>query len=347
MAAVLALSGCARSDNWAPVYWSSGYAGPQTPAPDTRKVATHELKPAKAVAQHRTTGTNQVAVTEPPRSDFVVVQPGDTLYHIAKTHNSNVTELAALNKLNASRSLKVGQRIRVPLSSTYVVASGDTVYSISRRYGVTVGDLASVNRINKPYRIKTGQLIAVPTRTETASIRRVRVVSPAATTPAQSSSWRDRVSQPALPKVKPVNTRQNVTWSPSTSKAKPDSGFLWPVNGRVISAFGTKQNGLHNDGINIAVKSGAKVHAARSGVVTYAGNELKGYGNLLLIKHADGFVTAYAHNRRFLVRRGDHVSQGQAIAEAGKTGAVSSPQVHFEIRKGRNAVNPSKYLTGA
>ena len=347
MAAVLALVGCARSDNGAPVYWSSGYTGSPTLAPTTRQMATNVVKPTAQVTPHKVTQSPPVAVAEPARYTFVVVQPGDTLYRIARTHNSSVADLAELNRLNSSYTLKVGQKIQVPQSSTYVVASGDTVYSISKRYGVSVQDLASVNRINKPYRIKTGQQIEVPTRTATASIKRVHVVSPAATSLAQPSSWRDRVSETATPKSKPANPGQNAAWSPSTTKSKSDSGFLWPVNGRVISAFGTKQNGLHNDGINIAVKSGAKVHAARGGVVTYAGNELKGYGNLLLIKHADGFVTAYAHNKRFLVHRGDQVTQGQTIAEAGDTGAVTTPQVHFEIRKGLNSVNPSKYLTGA
>ncbi len=341
----LVLAGCARSDNGAPVYWSSGYTGTHAPAL-SRRVATNVVTPAAPVTQNQVYQSSPVAMAEVPRYDFVVVQPGDTLYRIAKTHEVTVADLARLNRLNSSYTLSVGQQIRVPPSPAYVVAAGDTVYSISKQYGVSIQELASVNRFSKPYRIKVGQQIQVPTQTATASIARSPAASPSPTAPVQSSSWLERVSEFAIPTTKPKSTSQAVTWSQSTPQGKPENGFLWPVNGRVISAYGTKQNGLHNDGINIAVQSGTKVHAARSGVVTYAGNELKGYGNLLLIKHDDGFVTAYAHNKRLLVRRGDKVDQGQPIAEAGNTGAVTTPQVHFEIRKGRNAVNPSGYLTG-
>ncbi len=117
--------------------------------------------------------------------------------------------------------------------------------------------------------------------------------------------------------------------------------FIWPVRGKVISSYGPKANGLHNDGINIAVPEGTPVHAAQSGVVAYAGNELKGYGNLLLIRHSNGWVTAYAHNSKLLVKRGDRVVRGQEISLAGKTGSVVTPQVHFEIRKGAKALNPT------
>ncbi len=344
--AVLALVGCARSDKGAPVYWSSGYTGAQTTTPSQR-VTAKVAAPAAPVARTQVYQSSPVAAAQEPGYDVVAVQPGDTLYRIAKTHDMTVAELTRLNRLTSSSSLSVGQQIRVPQSSSYVVASGDTVYSISKRYGVSVQDLTSVNRINAPYKIKIGQQIDVPRRTATASIAGLpAAVSPAQAAPDQSSSWLKRVGELVTPTNKPNSASQSVALRQTAPRSKPDNGFLWPVNGRVISAFGTKQNGLHNDGINIAVPSGAKVHAARSGVVTYAGNELKGYGNLLLVKHDDGFVTAYAHNKRLLVRRGDKVTQGQAIAQAGDTGAVTSPQVHFEIRKGRNAVNPSKYLTG-
>src|SRR5690606_8555086 len=110
--------------------------------------------------------------------------------------------------------------------------------------------------------------------------------------------------------------------------------------------YGSKGGGMHNDGINIAVPKGTPVHAAQSGVVAYAGNELKGYGNLLLVRHANGWMTAYAHNSKLLVKRGDTVTRGQSISLAGSTGSVSSPQVHFEIRKGAKAVDPQSVIGG-
>jgi murein DD-endopeptidase MepM/ murein hydrolase activator NlpD len=122
--------------------------------------------------------------------------------------------------------------------------------------------------------------------------------------------------------------------------------FRWPVRGRVISGYGAKANGQQNDGINLAVPEGTEVKAAENGVVAYAGNELKGYGNLVLLRHSDGWMTAYAHNSQLMVKRGDNVRRGQTIARAGSTGGVASPQVHFEIRKGSTPVDPTQYLAG-
>src|SRR5204863_7393264 len=113
---------------------------------------------------------------------------------------------------------------------------------------------------------------------------------------------------------------------------------IWPVKGRLVAGFGPAGKGLHNDGINIAAPIGTQVRAVDNGVVAYAGSELKGFGNLLLIKHADGVTTAYAHNQKLLVTKGDVVKQGQVVATVGKTGNVDSPQLHFEVRVGTQAV---------
>ncbi len=121
--------------------------------------------------------------------------------------------------------------------------------------------------------------------------------------------------------------------------------FVWPVSGRVISDFGKSTNGERNDGINISTAMDTPIHAAASGTVTYSGNELKDYGNLVLIRHADGYVTAYAHADRLLVNRGDTVARGQVIGYAGTTGDVRTPQLHFEIRYGTKPVNPTALLT--
>ena len=123
--------------------------------------------------------------------------------------------------------------------------------------------------------------------------------------------------------------------------------FRWPVRGRVIAGFGSKPNGAQNDGINLAVPEGTPIKAADDGVVAYAGNELKGYGNLVLIRHSNGYVSAYAHAKELLVKRGDTIKRGQVIAHAGQTGNVTSPQLHFEIRKGSTPVDPTQFLGGA
>ncbi len=163
---------------------------------------------------------------------------------------------------------------------------------------------------------------------------------------------------PVVPAPKPVQPEQRVAVvSPPASAAvampeKPtDNGgapsFRWPARGRVISGEGAMTNGQQNDGINLALPEGTPVHAAEDGVVAYAGSELKGYGNLVLIRHSNGFVTAYAHASEIMVKRGDQVHRGQVIAKSGQTGNVASPQLHFEIRKGSTPVDPMQYLPGA
>jgi murein DD-endopeptidase MepM/ murein hydrolase activator NlpD len=129
--------------------------------------------------------------------------------------------------------------------------------------------------------------------------------------------------------------------------ASSQPSFRWPVKGRIITAFGAKANGGQNDGINLAVPEGTPIKAADDGVVAYAGSELKGYGNLVLIRHANGYVSAYANASELLVKRGDTIKRGQVIAHAGQTGNVTSPQLHFEIRKGSTPVDPTKYLGNA
>jgi murein DD-endopeptidase MepM/ murein hydrolase activator NlpD len=123
--------------------------------------------------------------------------------------------------------------------------------------------------------------------------------------------------------------------------------FVWPITGRVISPFGATPNGERNDGINIAASEGEKIRAAAGGVVTYAGNELKSYGNLVLIKHDDGYVTAYAHAQNILVEKGARVEKGQIIATAGATGDVDAPQLHFEIRQAGKPIDPKPMLVAA
>jgi murein DD-endopeptidase MepM/ murein hydrolase activator NlpD len=155
------------------------------------------------------------------------------------------------------------------------------------------------------------------------------------------------------PRAKPAWYTASNLPPPTTTAVQPaisDGGtptFAWPLSGRVISDFGTDGNGERNDGINIAVPLGTPIRAAASGTISYAGNELRGYGNLILIKHDDGYVTAYAHAERITVQRGDVVTKGQIIAYAGSTGDVTSPQLHFEIRRGVQPVNPRTLLVAS
>jgi murein DD-endopeptidase MepM/ murein hydrolase activator NlpD len=132
-----------------------------------------------------------------------------------------------------------------------------------------------------------------------------------------------------------------------STPALSGNGFLWPVRGRIASAFGSKPNGTRNDGINIRAAEGTPVLAAENGVVVYAGTEIAGFGRMLLVSHADGFITAYAHNAKLLVDVGDRVDRGEKIAMVGSTGNVTSPQLHFEIRDGKKALDPVVLLDSA
>ncbi len=277
----------------------------------------------------------QVAAPGRDSPGRVVVARGDTVYGIARRFGLPVRAMIAANRLAPPYRLRVGQRLRVPAPRLHVVRAGETVYRVSRRYGIDMAALVRLNRIPPPYTIKVGERLVLPgaAGVRPATLTGRGVIAGAARTPPPPSAAkpgrRERARAPAaVPKPPPRAGRK----------------FRWPVNGKVISRFGAKRGGLRNDGINIAARRGSKVRAADNGVVAYAGNELKGFGNLLLVKHAGGWITAYAHNEALLVRRGERVSRGQVIARTGSTGSVGRPQLHFEIRRGRRAVDPLRHM---
>ena len=131
--------------------------------------------------------------------------------------------------------------------------------------------------------------------------------------------------------------------TPVTKAALP-AKFKWPARGALLAGFGKRPDGAHNDGINISVPAGTDVAASDAGTVAYAGGEIKAYGNLILIRHEGGWVTAYAHADQILVKRGDAVTRGQIIAKAGATGSVDQPQLHFELRQGSKPVDPTPHM---
>ncbi len=271
-----------------------------------------------------------LAGADTPRA--VTVQSGDSVYTISRRYNVPMKALIEANGLEPPYILYPGQVLKIDPPVVHVVQSGDSLYAISRRYGVDMRSLAQKNNIQSPYTIFPGQQLMVPDTytTATAVARAPSRQQPPSTTPQSTRpSSRDTVSAPVAPPAPP---------------ARSGSRFVWPVDGELVSKFGPAGKGLHNDGINIAVREGAEVRAAENGVVAYSGNELQGFGNLLLIKHADGWMTAYAHNKELLVKRGDEVKRGQVISRAGQSGNVRSPQLHFELRRGTRAVDPLRYL---
>jgi murein DD-endopeptidase MepM/ murein hydrolase activator NlpD len=230
--------------------------------------------------------------------------------------------------------------------------------SIARRNNVPVGELAKANNLDQSARLSLGMKLTVPgsksaavapVAQPVAAAATVQPIAPPAATkmaaaggPPQAARLAQATSNVA--EEKPVVEAASVKSSEATG-ALPT--FRWPVRGKVITSYGAKTNGKSNDGINLAVPEGTPVKAAEDGVVAYSGNELKGYGNLVLVRHSNGYVTAYAHASELMVKRGDTIKRGQIIAKSGQSGEVGSPQLHFEIRKGSSPVDPLQFLNGA
>lgn len=250
----------------------------------------------------------------------VMAASGDTLYSFAKRYQVTLRDLIRSNNLVAPYHIKEGDRLIIPAPDYHEVKAGDTLYSISRLYGMKLDQLIEMNDLKEPYSVKAGEKIRI-SKTETR--------------------------RPEVREVKPIKTATKITAAKTGFIEKTldhFNHFAWPVRGVVVSKFGPKSGGLYNDGINISAHEGEAVKASEDGVVAYVGNELKGYGNLIIIKHSGGWITAYAHLRQSLVKRGQKVAKGIKIGSVGMTGNVTSPQLYFGLRKGRDAVNPENYL---
>lgn len=331
---------------------------------------------AASAAPQRDAGAVPVAVSP---NGVHIVRRGQTLYSIARAYNAPLRALIVENGLAPPYRLEIGDRLRVPQAESYRVRPGDTVYGVSRDFGVSMTELVRLNGIAEPYTIRVGQRLLIPGRVSVDSARAEAPPSPDAQTvaeraqtalrrpdaepapaeeaaaarrqpPERSNALPDRAFRVTdagdpRPRVKPEPPRRALA-SIAQPPARAASRFLWPVEGRIVSRFGPKGKGLHNDGLNIAAPRGAAVRAAENGVVAYAGTELKGFGNGVLVKHADGYMTFYAHNDAVLVARGQTISRGQTIARVGSSGNVDQPQLHFQIRRGREALNPERLLGG-
>jgi murein DD-endopeptidase MepM/ murein hydrolase activator NlpD len=259
-----------------------------------------------------------------------LVGRGESLTAIASRYGVPVRELIDRNRLSPPYELVIGQALVVPQARLHVVQAGDTLHGIARAYRVDLHSLVQANGLAPPYPLTVGQRLRLP----------------AAETAVADAGPRGSIP---YPRIKPGAGQQIAAAVAATPAAPPPPAraggrFAWPVKGRIVSRYGAKPGGLHNDGINIAAARGAPVRAAENGVVVYAGNELKGFGNLVLIRHADGWVSAYAHVDALLVAHGATVRRGQLIARVGSSGSVSAPQLHFELRRGSRTVDPLGYL---
>lgn len=273
---------------------------------------------------------------------------GENLWQVAQSYQVELRSLIDANQLVAPYRLPVGTRLQIPAPRTYTVKNGDTIYGVSRVFNTTTTALVKLNNIPKPYTLRTGQVLKLSGKGQ--------AVSPIVTTsPVMDVMPRierqdtiERVTLPPVPdKIEQVEQSpktQDAVITTTEARGIPGKGFLRPIGGKILSGYGAKSDGLHNDGINIKAVRGEPVRAAQTGQVVYVGDAIDGYGNLILIRHTGGYVTAYAHLDKALVKKGDNVKRGQVIGKVGSTGHVSESQLHFEIRRGKEALNPAPLI---
>lgn len=295
---------------------ANGYKGPRALSPGQQLIIPHPataaapapaMAPVAAAPAMAPAAKPVAAVVAPSSTHFV--NHGDTLASIARKNHISSGELARANGLDPSAKLKLGTRLTVPGAKTAAVAAPVAAAPVA-------GTLQPVAVAPAPATKMAA--VAAPVQSARLAQATTNVEEKAAEAPAKAAE---------------------------TTSALPT--FRWPVRGKVVTSYGAKTNGKSNDGINLAVPEGTPVKAAEDGVVAYSGNELKGYGNLVLVRHSNGYVTAYAHASELMVKRGDTIKRGQVIAKSGQSGEVASPQLHFEIRKGSSPVDPLQFLNGA
>ncbi len=311
-----------------------------------------------------------------PGSTTIIVGTSDTLETLSRRYNVTPAAILQANGYKGPRNLSPGQQLVIPRQTAvgavpalaapvskpvavaaapavHVVNPGDTLLSVARHNHVSLSELARANGIESNAKLRLGMKLTVPgaktaavapAAPATVAAQPVAAVAPATKMAAAGGPPQSARLAQATATVEDAAVATPVKATEATG-ALPT--FRWPVRGKVITSYGAKTNGKSNDGINLAVPEGTPVKAAEDGVVAYSGNELKGYGNLVLVRHSNGYVTAYAHASELMVKRGDTIKRGQTIAKSGQSGEVGSPQLHFEIRKGSSPVDPLQFLNGA
>jgi murein DD-endopeptidase MepM/ murein hydrolase activator NlpD len=294
----------------------------------------------------------QIRKVEPSAVDVpasvYVVKIGDSLRRVSETTGAGSEAIARVNKIDPPFKIIVGQKLKIPAGRYHRVGKGETGIAISRAYGVEWQRIATLNELTEPYILREGQRLLVPSKTEVATM----------TSDQRAAAFRldieDLITggEPALAsKAKPAPpvatpTRQI---SPTVPVAEPSvfaGRFDWPVRGPILRSFGKYSEGQQNNGINIGAPRGSPVLATADGVVAYVGSDIPAFGTLILLRHGDGWISAYGYADSLTVTRGQKVRRGQTIARSGASPYTGEPQLHFEIRNGRKPVNPMSYLPG-
>ncbi len=342
----------------------------------------HRAAAQRPLTQQPISIAQQPHMKQAPMGYGVQVLPGDTLFSLSERYRVALRALVETNNLQPPFALEVGSFIQLPPPNIHVVEAGETLYAISRRYNVDTRSLANMNALPKPWTIYPGDEILLPSLArdvmaseataiasakaqEIALAKSTGIAAPmvghVATVASPSTQMvavnkvptelavdaaklaKRNTSLGRFDEAAPTKATKIVKSVDLPGKAK---GFVWPLQGNLIRKFGALPDGKKSDGLNIAARSGASIKAISDGYVVYAGSELPGFGHLILINHGGGWVSAYAHAKELLVEEGQAILQGQEIARVGETGSVDSPQLHFQLRKGKSPIDPTGHLTG-
>jgi murein DD-endopeptidase MepM/ murein hydrolase activator NlpD len=279
------------------------------------------------------------------------VQRGDHIDALARAFSTSRDTLIRANHIRSPFTIHPGEIVKVPVAKAYVARSGDTLPGVARRFAVGVDELAQLNHISTRAALQPGQEIGLPSS--------MRDRGPQAAYAATTPTYRTEPAPPPrrygqIQAAEPTQAPPHATYgyqtsqppgraSGSVSQVAPQLSdseiaqaahgrFVWPIRGDMLARFGAQGVGRRNDGIDIRASQGTAVKAAASGEVVYAGNQVPGFGNLVLIKHPDGWVTAYAHLDQVDVQMKQQVSQGQAVGSVGTSGGATEPELHFEVR---------------
>ena len=268
-----------------------------------------------------------------PSNGIIEVRANDTIYSIATRYDVPPLSIVETNGLTPPYEVRQGQVLKVIPRRTHRVGPEDSVYSISQRYAVSQYQLAKLNGLAPPFELKVGRRLLLPGTLDFSVLNTGIPAGVSGTGAIQPKPTPVAAAKPVVPRKKFV--------APTASAR----GFRWPVEGEVIAEFGPSARGVHNDGINIAAAIGTTVTAAAKGRVAFVGGNIKSFGKLILVKHDGGIITAYAHLDGIVVKEGDIVAGGQAIGAVGMTGRVDTPQLHFEIRKSRQPLDPRSFMS--
>ncbi len=269
-----------------------------------------------------------------PVSGMIEARKNDTLFGVATRYTVTPQSIIETNELKPPYTLRQGQILKIIPRRTHVVRFGDSVYVISQRYAVSQYQLAQLNNLSPPFELEVGQQLQLPNTLDFTVL---------------DSGLPDGVSGTNVSQPTPTSIKAPAGAAPRKRFVAPavtaTSGFIWPVKGEIITEFGPSQRGVHNDGVNIAAQEGVTVGAAAKGRVAFVGTNIKSFGRLVLVKHDGGIITAYAHLGDIAVKEGEVVTTGQAIGTIGKSGRVETPQLHFEIRKSRQPIDPRSLIS--